>query len=147
MRKLQFIVLALVASVAWGNACTSAANGNWNAADSWSNCGASYPVSGDTVTITHSITVTADAAVGTSPTEAYNATPTYVMILQRTNGTTSNGQLTVNGGVTLTVKGSVQSTGGSTTCSGDSPSRPCAPIITLQPGSTWTFDNSATSGS
>jgi hypothetical protein len=141
MRKLQLIVLALgLISVAWGNACTSAANGNWNAAASWSNCGGSYPADGDTVTVTHIITITANATVGNSPSDAINAAPTLPVIqLQRTNGTTSNGQLTINGGVTFTVKGSVAFAG--TTGSGTGLAM--SPILTMQPGATWTFDNSA----
>ncbi len=133
MKKL--IILWLSAGCfAWAAVCTSAANGNWSSPASWSNCNGSFPGDGDTVTITHNITVDVNATVGNSPLDTAAAAPaTWVMLLQRTNGTTSNGQLTVSSGVTFTVKGSVGVTG----------SGSYAPIITLQPGSTWTFDNSA----
>jgi hypothetical protein len=133
MKKVLVLLIALL-PVLRGNACASAANGNWNSASSWSSCGSTFPGDGDTVTITHNITVTANATVGTSPSDTAASTPAlFVIALTRTNGTTSNGQLTINGGVTFTVKGSVSTTG----------SGSYAPIITLQPGSTWTFDNSA----
>src|SRR5215471_17258189 len=136
MRKLLFALELCGALAAWGgNACTSAANGNWNVTASWSNCGGAYPGDGDTVTITHNITVTANATLGTSPLDTISATPAvWQLLIQRTNGSTSNGQLTVNGGVTLRVKGSVGVTGTNSSY---------APIITLQPGSTWIFDNTA----
>jgi hypothetical protein len=135
MRKSQLIAALGMASLALGNACTSAANGNWNATASWSNCGSGVPGDGDTVTITHNIIVTANATVGNSPLDTTASIPSLPVIqLNRTNGSTSNGQLTINGGVTFTVKGSVATTGTNGSY---------APIITLQPGSTWTFDNSA----
>src|SRR5215831_18838820 len=128
MRKLQLIALAFgVISVARDNACTSAANGIWNTAASWSNCAGGFPGDGDTITVTHSITVTADATVGNSPSDAINAVPTPVIQLQRTNGTTSNGQLTINSGVTFTVKGSVSFAGTTGTGTGLA----ISPILTM----------------
>jgi hypothetical protein len=143
MRKLQLIALALGAvSVVSGAARTSAADGNWNSTSSWT--GGVVPGDGDTVTITHNITVTADATVGNSPADTAGATPTLpVIALQRnksgsfctdSENPTVHGTLTVNSGVTFTVRGSVSVTGTLYYCS---------PIITIQPGSTWTFDNSA----
>jgi hypothetical protein len=136
MRKLQFIALAFgVVSVAWGNACTSAANGNWSSPATWSNCVGTYPGNGDTVTITHQVTVDINTTVGNSPSDVAGAIPTTPVIqLTRTNGTSSNGQLTINSGITFTVKGSVFVQG----------SGAYAPTITINPGATWTFDNSDT---
>ena len=134
MRILQLITLALgVTSTASSAAITSTANGNWNNTATWT--GGVVPGDGDTVTITHNVTVTADVTIGNSPLDTASSAPAnYVVMLQRTNGSTSNGQLTINSGATFRVRGSVGVTGTNSSY---------APIITLQPGSTWIFDNTA----
>jgi hypothetical protein len=135
MKKLLALLLCAL-PVMWANACTSAANGNWNSASSWSNCGGVFPVDGDTVTVTHNITVIVDTTVGNSPADAVGTIPTLPVIdLQNTNGTSSNGQLTINGGVTFRVKGSIKVTGNY------SPQH--APTVNFQPGSIFIFDNTA----
>ena len=73
--------------------------GDWNDSATWG--GGGTPGDGDTASIGHSVAVTADATVGTSP----NDTTTYVIVV------TSGGVLTINSGVTLTVEGNIQLNG------------------------------------
>ena len=78
-------------------AYTSSGSGNWNAAATWG--GSGVPGSGDTVTIAtgHTITVTANQAVGASG----NSDTTAAVLVQGT------GQLVISTGVTFTAKGDV----------------------------------------
>lgn len=99
-------------------AITSAQNGNWSASGTWT--GGVVPGVGDTVTISHNVTVDTNTTVGTS-----SAAGTIVVQI----GSLKN--LVVDSGVSLTVRGDTRLGNG---------------VLTLQPGSTYTFDSSAASG-
>lgn len=95
---------------------TSKAAGNWSSGGqtTWNEVG--VPGVGDTVTITHAITVDVNTTVGAST--AYNTVPAIYI-----NNTT----LTVASGVTFKVRGDVLHNVGK---------------IVLQPGCTWMWDSS-----
>lgn len=144
MKLFRLLILAGVVPAAWGAACTTVADGNWSTTGTWGITGCtgasgagSTPGNGDTVTITKNVTVITDTTIGNSPLDTIGSTPAApVIALSRTYsgscGGGTNGQLTINSGVTFTVKGSVSVTGTIYTCS---------PVINLNPGSNWTFDN------
>ena len=103
-------------------AFTSKAAGNWSASGqtTWNEVG--VPGNGDTVTMTHAVAVDTNTIVGTSPSDS----TTYVITLN------AGGVLTVNDGVTFTVRGNVS-------CAAAT-----APAIKVGTGSTggsqWIFD-------
>lgn len=76
---------------------TTAASGNWSAGATWT--GGVVPGNGDTVTINHSVTVTDNRTVGTSPVSG-SATPAVLIA--------SGVSLTINTGVTFTCRGDFQ---------------------------------------
>jgi len=76
-------------------AYTSTQVGNWADTSTWG--GSGPPIDGDTATLSHAVTVAADATLGTSP----NNTTTFVVTIS------TNGSLTINTGVTLTCKGNI----------------------------------------
>jgi len=82
---------------------TSKANGNWSASGqtTWNETG--VPGVGDTITITHTVTVDQNTTIGTSPDD----TTTYVITIS------NPGVLIVPNGVTLTVRGNINNNSGS----------------------------------
>jgi hypothetical protein len=85
-------ICALICGEATAAAFTSKASGNWSASGqtTWNEVG--VPGNGDTVTITHAITVDTNTTIGSSPAEG-----TVVV--------TASANITVNSGVTLTLRG------------------------------------------
>lgn len=104
-------------------AFTSKAAGNWSASGqtTWNEVG--VPGNGDTVTITHAITVDAATTVGTS-----GATGTAAVTIN------SGGTVTVAAGVTWTVRGDILT---ATAASG------VVDVVTLSAGAVLEFDASA----
>ncbi len=95
-RELVWVSLlgfSLCSSPALARTCTSAGNGNWNVTGTWAAGCAGGPAAGDTVTISNNNTVTVTA----------NATADTLTIA----GGANNSTLTINGGVALTINGSV----------------------------------------
>lgn len=109
-------------------AFTSKANGNWSASGqtTWNEVG--VPGNGDTVTISHNVTVDTNTTVGTSPADATTAVIT-------TSGAT--GAVIIAAGVTLTVRGNIYNNAGT---SGAQKYKG----IQLGAGSSLVFDSSAT---
>ena len=79
-------------------AITSAANGNWSATSTWT--GGVVPGDGDTVTITHDMTIDVDVVIGSSP-----ATGGTAAILFDTTAPQVSKTLTINAGMTLRLRG------------------------------------------
>ncbi|WP_447978074.1 hypothetical protein [Candidatus Nitrospira bockiana] len=103
-------------------AFTTAANGNWNQGATWGNAGnvqgVDYPGPGDTATINHAVTVTANQTVGTSPVAG-----TDVVTV---NGTA--GSLTIAAGIILKVRGDLALANA---------------VLTLNAGAGYRFDSTA----
>jgi hypothetical protein len=98
MRLIVSLILSVFISLnAWAAACASNAAGPWSTAGTWTSCGGGSPGIGDTASITHAVTVSANTTVGTSP-----AGGNTVITLS------SSGSLTVNSGVSLTVRGGIE---------------------------------------
>lgn len=91
----RLLLIALFAIPAWSAAITSAQAGAWSATATWT--GGVVPGSGDTVTVTKAVTVDVNTIVGTSPVAG-------TAVLTVTN-TPTQGSLTINSGITLTVLG------------------------------------------
>lgn len=109
-------LLALLLPIqAFAAACASNAAGDWNTAGSWTSCSGGVPGIGDTASITHAITLAGTATFGTS-------------------GASGTNVLTISGGGSLTISGTMNIRGGFTLNN--------APL-TLSAGSTFTFDASA----
>lgn len=95
-------------------AITSAQTGNWNSTSTWT--GGVIPVSGDTVTISHAVTVPVgyEAVCGTSPTNNSGAVALTINAALTINGTLrwrgpvrqGNGLVTVGAGGTITYDAS-----------------------------------------
>lgn len=97
-RGLLLLAFTFLALDCWGNACSSAATGNWNAAGTWTSCGGVVPGAGDTFAInnTHTVTVNDSETFGTS-----GATGTL-------DGTiNSGGTLDVQAAGTLNARGGI----------------------------------------
>lgn len=92
--RFVFIVL-LLPSWAHALACVTTATGNWSTTGTWTSCGGGVPGDGDTAEIDHNVTVTSNTTVGTDG--ALNTDAIRI----------DAGSLTVNTGVVLTVKGSI----------------------------------------
>ncbi len=75
-------------------AITSTASGNWSATGTWT--GSVVPGNGDTVTVSHAVTVDVNTTVGTSPSTT-GGTPALLV--------DSSGTFTIGTGITLTVRG------------------------------------------
>jgi hypothetical protein len=103
------------------SAITSTANGLWSAGGTW--VGGVAPGIGDTATLAHNVTVDVNLSVGTSP----NDTTTNVVTVN------SAKTLTVGTGIAFTILGNVSMANTS--------------IVTLNAGSSITFDNSGSGGS
>jgi hypothetical protein len=104
---------------------TAKTSGNWSSSGqtTWNEVG--VPGNGDTVTIgAFTVTVDVNTTVGTSPNDA------TTKVVDKTSAT---GALVIGSGVTFTVKGNIGSVNGGT--------------LTMQAGSTLTFDNSGSGGS
>lgn len=82
--------------------CTAVASGNWNASATWSGCGGSHPIAGDTVLLTGSFTVTVPAgfaaAAGSITIGTDNKNDANVPSLVLADSTSA---LTVDGGVMI----------------------------------------------
>lgn len=100
-------------------AITSTQAGNWSAAGTWT--GGVVPGVGDTVTVSHAVTVDTNTTVGTAPAN----TTTLVLDVA------AAGSLTVAAGVTLTVRGNA---------------RVVNTTLTLNAGASYIFDSSAAAG-
>ena len=107
-------------------AYTSTQDGDWDVAATWG--GGGTPGVGDTASIGHNVSATADETIGTEPDDD----STYVITV------TSGGHLTIEDGVTLTVRGNVQlnGAGGSLTTN-----------LTIQGSGKLLFDGSPVSSS
>lgn len=90
-----------LSSDAWAAARTSSQNGNWNDTATWG--GSAAPGIGDTASIGHQVTITANTTVGTSPAEG-NMVVTV----------TTAGDVFVNSGIVFTVRGGVSLAGNAT---------------------------------
>lgn len=106
----SLIALLLIAGQACGAAYVSTATGNWSDQTKWrlnpsdgSDGNDGYPGDGDTATINHAVTVTADQTVGSSPADQ----TTMVLTIG------SAGKLTIAAAVALTVRGNVYNNAGS----------------------------------
>lgn len=115
---ISFLFFVFTAS-AWANACVSAGAGPWTTTANWSTCGGTFPGSGDTVTITHAISTTANVIIGTSP-----AAGTAAVTIN------SGGSVSVGNSLTFTLKGDMNLNAGS---------------FTLGNGDTFTFDSTGAS--
>lgn len=100
-------------------AITSTQAGNWSAPGTWT--GGVVPGAGDTVTISHAVTVNTNSTVGISPAD----TTTLVLDVA------AAGSLTVAAGLTLTVRGNA---------------RVVNTTLTLNAGASYIFDSSAAAG-
>lgn len=109
---MKIILLVLVTVPCWAAAFTSKAAGNWSSSGqtTWNEVG--VPGNGDTVSITHAITVDSNVTVGTSPSDSSTIVVT----------TTAN--LTIAAGVTFTVRGGMK----------------WAASVILSAGSNWVAD-------
>lgn len=105
-------------------AFTSKAAGNWSASGqtTWNEAG--VPGNGDTATLTHAIAVDTNTTVGTS-----GAAGTIDVIVDKTGS--NAGALTINAGVTLTVRGDLQLKNA---------------LLTLAAGASYVFDSSLATG-
>lgn len=109
MKKfLLLLLLIILPAKAWGYACISAGAGNWSDPSKWSSCNSSVPGNGDTATITHAIAVDVNTVIGNSP-----AAGNVVLTLSNTTGT-----LTINAGVSLTIRGDFYQSGPFTMAAG-----------------------------
>lgn len=117
MRLIVSLILSVFISLnAWAAACASNAAGPWSTAGTWTSCGGGSPGIGDTASITHAVTVSGNTTVGTSPAGGN----TVVTV-------SGAGSLTVNSGISLTVRGGMEFS---------------TNIFTLEAGSILEFDAS-----
>jgi hypothetical protein len=130
--KLRYVYLfALFALPAWPNACTLSASYNLSTSGGhWTGTGCtggSYiPGNGDTVTLADGVTLTQDQNWTIGASGASNTTAAI--------SSTNTGQVIVNGGSTLTLRGDAMYANGSST-----------PFLTFNAGSHLVFDSSASS--
>ena len=113
---LGLLCSILLSVNAWAAACASNAAGPWSTAGTWTSCGGGSPGIGDTASITHAVTVSGNTTVGTSPAGGN----TVVTV-------SGAGSLTVNSGISLTVRGGMEFS---------------TNIFTLEAGSILEFDAS-----
>lgn len=100
LRRISAILILLLwAGYTHAAARTTSRAGPWSDSDTWG--GSTPPGNGDSATINHAVTVTADTTVGTS-----GAAGTVDVLVDATGGKT--GALTINSGYTLTVRGDTQ---------------------------------------
>lgn len=100
---MRILILSLfVSALAFANACTAVADGNWNSAGTWGVCGGATPGVGDTATITnHVVTATANVAVGNDTVgNVINVTGTGKLIINTGINVTARGWVTLNCGTT-----------------------------------------------
>lgn len=98
LRLVLGLLCSLLLSVnAWALSCASNAAGPWSTAGTWTSCGGGSPGIGDTASITHAVTVSSNTTVGTSP-----AGGNIVVTIS------GSGALTVNSGVTFTIRGGIE---------------------------------------
>jgi hypothetical protein len=101
-------------------AITSAADGNWSATATWT--GGTVPADGDTVTLSHNVTVDVDTTVGSSPDTDGTAAIAF-------SASVTGKVLTIAAGKVLTVKGDITHNASYTGTSG----------VTLAAGATLAF--------
>lgn len=113
--RLLLLILILLPNIAFGAAYTSTQSGNWNDSATWG--GGGFPAAGDTATIatTHTVTVTANAAVGTggsTGTDELTIIGTLVVgaFTLTVDGDTqiNNGTLQLNAGATMSIDGTYE---------------------------------------
>lgn len=96
-KGLVLLSLILFGTQAHAATCTTAQDGPWSTAATWTSCGGGVPGDGDYIdSIEHNVTLTGDATIGDDP-----AADTPVLYIA------SGGSLTIQAGVTLTLKGSL----------------------------------------
>ncbi|WP_334181185.1 DUF6701 domain-containing protein [Methylobacter sp.] len=94
--------------------CTSLATGNWNTAATWTNCHGGVPLTGDTVTIISSHTVTLNTtAPATGSLSSLTINTGGTLTASAANTLTLGGNLTNNGTLSLGTSGSVALTAAS----------------------------------
>src|ERR1035441_8947438 len=129
MKLRDIYLLALFALPAWPNACTLSASHNLSASGGhWTGTGCtggSYiPAAPDTVTLADGVTLTQDQNWSIGASGAVNTTPAI--------SSANTGQVVVNGGFTLTMRGDGLTTGNNST-----------PFLTFNAASHLVFDSSA----
>ncbi len=100
MQKLIGFILAMIlVSPLWGVAKTTTQAGNYNVGATW--VGGVAPVDGDTLQIDHDVHVTATTTIGKNAPSPGAGDPTPAIFI-------NTGTLTVDAGVSLTVRGDIK---------------------------------------
>ena len=94
-------------------ACIAATTGNWNAAGTWTGCGATGPVAGDSVFINTGVTVTVPAGVAAAcATIGFSANVGAASSIELASNTST---LTVSGAVTIQARSGTDGTANTNT--------------------------------